>query len=713
MAWRWSFILLGLGVLLACSTDARVNGEPAAQDSIPMATDTTKHAHTNRLIDETSPYLLQHAHNPVDWYPWGDEALAKAKAENKLILVSVGYSACHWCHVMERECFEDEEVAALMNKNFVCVKVDREERPDVDQIYMNAVQLMNQRGGWPLNCFTLPDGRPIYGGTYFPKDNWMGLLDQLHQVFTNDSAKVYEYATRLTEGIQQSELLPKRAEAISYTPELLHNAVSAWKKQFDQKEGGPNRAPKFPLPNNYQFLLHYQQMSGDDQLMEHITLTLDKMALGGIYDQAGGGFARYSTDALWKVPHFEKMLYDNAQLVSLYAQAYQATGDALYKEVVYETLSFTERELMSEEGVFYSALDADSEGEEGKFYIWTKDELKEMLGEDFDFAKDYYNINPTGFWEHGNYILLRQEKDETYADGHGMTVAEVKASANRVKEKVMAVREGRIRPGLDDKSLTSWNALMLKGYVDAYLVFGEERFLEVALRNADFILNKQQREDGGLNHSYKAGRSTINGYLEDYCFTIEAFLSLYEATFDEKWLERAKQLADYTIAHFYDETSGMFYFTSDIDPPLIARKTEVNDNVIPASCSSLAKGLFLLGHYYDNADYRAYADQMLRNIHDQIPGYGSGYSNWGILHLWNSYPFHEVAMVGADASTRRTELMAQYLPNKLLIGSRGESALPLLEGKFVEGETMIYVCENRVCQLPVTSTEEAIKQMRE
>jgi len=711
MLTRIAFVFLFVFGLVSCRSGAETGDEPSLADSASMTTDTT-HKHTNRLAQETSPYLLQHAHNPVDWYPWGEEALAKAKAEDKLILVSVGYSACHWCHVMERECFEDEEVAALMNTHFVCVKVDREERPDVDQIYMNAVQLMNQRGGWPLNCFTLPDGRPIFGGTYFPKADWLKILEQLHEVYQNERAKVEEYAANLTQGIQQSELLQRADAGLTFNRDQLRAAVEQWGKAFDTKEGGPNREPKFPIPNNYQFLLHYASLYQDEEVHQQVELTLDKMAYGGIYDQLGGGFARYSTDREWKVPHFEKMLYDNAQLVSLYSMAYRRTKKQLYQEVVYETLAYVEREMTSPEGAFYSALDADSEGEEGKFYTWTKDELQVALGDDWDFVKDYYNINNKGLWEHDQYILLRDKSDAEYAAKHQLSEDEVRTTVQRVRQKLMALRDERVRPGLDDKTLTSWNALMIKGYVDAYLTFGEVDFLAAAEKNAAFLVNKQWRADGGLNHSYKDGRSTINGYLEDYSFTIEAFIALYEATFDETWLNRAHELADYVLAHFMDQQSGMSYFTSDLDDPLIARKMEVSDNVIPASNSSLAKGFFLLGHYFEKDTFTEHARQMLRNVYNDIPNYGSGYSNWGILLLWDTYPFYEVALAGKEAAKLRGELYQAYRPNKMVMGARTKSELPLMQGKFVNGETRIYVCENRVCQLPVTEMLEALKQMK-
>lgn len=675
--------------------------------------DTASHQYTNALVRESSPYLLQHAHNPVNWYPWSQEALQKAKTENKMLLVSVGYSACHWCHVMERESFEDPAVAAIMNAHFVCIKVDREERPDVDQVYMNAVQLMTGQGGWPLNCFALPDGRPVYGGTYFPREQWMQILNNLQDIWENKPEKAMEYATQLTRSVQQSELLPKASGAFPFERGHLSEMVETWAQSFDRKEGGPNRAPKFPLPNNYQFLLHYATLAKDPNIQDQVELTLDKMAFGGIYDQVGGGFARYSIDTLWKVPHFEKMLYDNAQLVSLYSEAYQATHKPLYKDIVYETLRFVERELTAPEGAFYAALDADSEGEEGKFYVWSEAELKATLGNDYNLARDYFNINRKGLWEHGNYILLRDRSNDKVAGQHRLTEAEFRQKVADMRTKLLRERAKRTRPGLDDKSLTSWNALMLKGYVDAYLAFGDPHFLNVALKNAGFILKNQwQNKDGQLWHTYKAGKSTINAYLEDYCFTIEAFIGLHQATADEAWLQKARTLLDYAIAHFYDEKTGLFYFTSDEDPPLIARKQEINDNVIPASNSSLAKGLFLLGHYYDQPEYRNMAHQMLKNVYQRMPSYGPGYSNWGILMLWKTYPFYEIAIVGKDFERKQQQLHEQYLPNKMVIGSRGNSKLPLLELKYVAGQTTIYVCQDKTCRLPVTKVAEALEQVK-
>lgn len=671
-----------------------------------------KALYTNHLIHESSPYLLQHAHNPVDWYPWNDSTLAKAKAEQKPLLISIGYSACHWCHVMEKECFENVKVAEIMNAHFICIKVDREERPDIDQVYMNAVQLMTGSGGWPLNCFALPDGRPIYGGTYFPKEKWKNVLLNIADLYKNQSEKVLDYATKLTEGVQQSELIPKKKEKVEFTAAQLDSIYTKWSKLMDFHEGGPDRAPKFPLPNNYQFLLRYAHFSKNDEALKQVKLTLDKMAFGGIYDHLGGGFARYSTDYLWKVPHFEKMLYDNAQLVSLYSEAFQATKNPLYKKVVEETLEFIERELTSSEGAFYSALDADSEGEEGRYYVWKKEELEKLLKANFALFSSYYNVNELGYWEHGNYILLRKKQDEEIAKEFKIEISELHHGLNTCKEILLKEREKRVRPGLDDKILCSWNALMVKGYSDAYRVFGEKKYLATAEKSAQFLQERMVQNDGSLWHNYKNGKTSINGFLEDYSFCIEAFISVYEATLNEHYLDEAEKLMNYALVHFYDEESGFFFFTSSKANPLIARKMETSDNVIPASNSSMAKSLFMLGHYFDRVDYLEKSDQMLRNVMHLMEQYGSGYSNWGMLLLQRVAPFYEIAICGEQAGEFRAQLEHYFIPNKLIAGSKTLSKLPLLDMKYVKGKTLFYVCQNRTCNAPVSSITEVLKQIK-
>jgi len=679
----------------------------------------TMDQHTNRLAQESSPYLLQHAHNPVDWYPWGEEAFAKARSENKLMLVSIGYSSCHWCHVMERECFENDSIAALMNERFVCIKVDREERPDVDQVYMSAVQLMTGRGGWPLNCFALADGRPVFGGTYFPPQQWTQVLTDLHNTWQSDPQKVTAYAARLHQGVAAQSVVEPAEEETELDASDLKELVEAWKPTLDNVHGGPDKAPKFPMPNNYEFLLRYAWITDDQELKRHVQLTLDKMALGGINDQVGGGFARYSTDVLWKAPHFEKMLYDNAQLVSLYSQAYQAFKKPLYKATVERTLAFIEREMTSSEGAFYSALDADTEGEEGRFYVWEKDELQDLLGTEYDLASAYYNVHNAGLWEHGRYILLRRQQDPEFAAEFGISEEELARRIGAINAVLLDARNKRERPGLDDKSLTSWNALMVKGYCDAYEVFGNTAYRDRAIRSMDLLLSKCHRNTGGLWHLYKSqipgqgpgGKASINGYLEDYCFTMEALLALYSITFDERWLTEARALADHAIRHFHDAQSGTFHFTSDLDPALIARPTELHDNVIPASNSSMAKALFQLGHLFDDERYLAISRNMLTTIAPRMANYPTGHSNWAQLLLAETFPYHEIAITGPDALALRQGFTSHYLPNRLFLGCTTPSTLPLLKDKTSPAST-IFVCVEKACQLPVTTVDAALKQIR-
>ena len=672
----------------------------------------SEHMYTNSLINETSPYLLQHAHNPVDWYPWNEETLAKAKKEDKLLLISIGYSACHWCHVMEHESFEDKEVAKVMNENYICIKVDREERPDIDQIYMTAVQLMNQRGGWPLNCIALPDGRPFWGGTYFRKNDWKKQILGLANVYENDRESVIEFAEKLSKGIQDVEKIIKNPRKEIFSLNDLDKMVKPWVKDFDNINGGSDRAPKFPMPNAYDFLLRYAHVTNNKEVLKHIELTLNKMAFGGIYDQIGGGFSRYSVDKFWKAPHFEKMLYDNGQLVSLYAQGYLKFKNPIYKEIVFESLDFVERELLDKTGAFYSALDADSEGEEGKFYVWSEDELQTIINNNYNIFKDYYNINSSGLWEHGNYILLRNNSKLEIAKKHKISINVLEGEIFEWKKTLMKARDKRIRPGLDDKSLTSWNALMLKGYVDAYMAFEDKNHLDIALKNANFIADIQLNNDGKLWHSYKNGKSTINGYLEDYSLTISAFIRLYEATFDEKWLHLSDKMMQYAITHFYDTESSMFFFTSDLDPKLVARKMEINDNVIPASNSVIANSLFDLGIILDNNNYQKMAITMLNNVKPKMSSYATGYANYATLFIKVVQPYFEVAIVGDDANKTALDFNKLYAPNKITLGSTKQSSLPLLQNKFINGETIIYVCEDKVCQLPTSNIIEAQKLLK-
>ena len=674
------------------------------------------HPYTNDLIHETSPYLLQHAHNPVNWNAWNDKTLAKAEDENKLLLISVGYASCHWCHVMEHETFEDSLVAQVMNKHFVNVKVDREERPDVDQIYMNAVQLMTGSGGWPLNVVALPDGRPVWGGTYFKKEQWMDILNQLSKLYAEDPNKLHEYADKLSEGIKSLDVVTLNTDEPVFETAFIENALTNWEQNFDHTYGGLNQTQKFMMPNNYHFLLRYAYQNNDKELQDHVNLTLTKMAYGGIFDPIAGGFSRYAVDKKWHVPHFEKMLYDNGLLVSLYADAYLITKNELYKDVVTETLAYIKNNMTAPNGAFYSSLDADSnntEGtlEEGAFYVWTQDELKTLLADDFNVFADYYNVNDFGLWEHNKHVFIRTESDSAIAEKHGITEAELAEKKKQWKNTLLSTRNKRPKPRLDDKTLTSWNALMLKGYVDAYRVLGDNEYLDAAEKNANFIINTQLREDGGLNHNYKDGKSTINGYLEDYAATIEAFLALYESTLNETWLTTARDLANYSFDHFYDDASKMFFFTSNSDASLVSRSIEYRDNVIPASNSIMAKNLFKLSHYFDNEHFAKTAMTMLNNVKPEMSEYPSGYSNWFDLMLNYTSPYYEVAIVGKDAKQKIAEMNTHYLPNKLLVGSTTENNLPLLANRYNPQDTFIYVCVNKACKLPVTKVEDALNLM--
>ncbi len=676
-----------------------------------------QHQYTNDLIQETSPYLLQHAHNPVNWKPWNENALQQATKENKLIIVSIGYAACHWCHVMEHESFENPQVAELMNKNFISIKVDREERPDIDQVYMNALQLMTGSGGWPLHMITLPDGRPVWGGTYFPKDKWIETLKQVSDLYNTQSEKLIEYADKLEQGIKETDIIEINIDDRSFDTDFISSSVQEWGRNFDHENGGTQHVPKFMMPNNYHFLLRYAHQSKNDELLKYVTNSLTKISFGGVYDHVGGGFSRYSTDAKWHIPHFEKMLYDNAQLVSLYSDAYLATKNPWFKNVVYETLEFVSRELTNTEGAFYSSLDADSktelgELEEGAFYAWNKKELSKILGNDYELFSKYYNINSYGHWEKNNYVLIRKSDNKTFIKNEGIDNNELIQKISQWKKILLKEREKRDRPRLDDKTLTSWNALMLKGYLDAYRVFNDEQFLEAALRNANFIKNKQMKSDNSLFHNYKDGKSTINGYLEDYAAVIEAFIMLYQTTFDPQWLTISEKLSNYAFEHFYNPEKNLFYFTSNLDPKLISRTIEYTDNVIPASNSIMAKNLFLLYHYTDNKKYLETSKNMAHIIKPQIESYPSGYSNWLDLMLNYSDKFYEIVIVGKELQSKTKKINTTYIPNKLMAGSELPSEAPLLKHRYVDNKTLIYICVDNSCKYPLEDVNQSIKLIK-
>jgi uncharacterized protein YyaL (SSP411 family) len=602
---------------------------------------------------------------------------------------------------MEHESFEDDEVAEIMNKYFVNIKVDREERPDVDQIYMTAVQLMTQRGGWPLNCFTLPDGRPVYGGTYFPKEQWIHILNSLVHTKEQDTERVLEYAQKLQEGIAQSELIDIPQEIGQFSDEKLHELVLRWSRHFDNLEGGMNKAPKFPMPGNYSFLLSYANRFDSEKVSNHVHLTLQKMALGGIYDQIGGGFARYSVDMIWKVPHFEKMLYDNAQLISVYSKAYREKSNALYKETVFETIEWLQREMLDQSGAFYSALDADTEGEEGKFYCWSEEELQKVQDLDVKFVRDYYNVNQFGFWEDEKYILLRRETDSELAKKKGISLDELKSTVGSVKIRLYEERKARTFPGLDYKCLTGWNAMAILGLCDAYVTFHEEQFLILARNCGKWILEKQYKE-GKLKRIFSKGETKIYGFLEDYAHTIDAFIALYQVTAELHWIEVSNELAEEVEQNFMNAESKMCYFTSS-DSNLIARKMELNDNVIPASNSVMARNFWKLGYYFRNDAWISNAKQMLANVYEGMEYYGSGYSNWAHLLLEVIDEPTEINVI--DMQFEREQILP-LIKSNVIISYHKE--IPISNNHKDKG---IYICMKGSCLKPQLDFKSVYKSL--
>ena len=559
-----------------------------------------------------------------------------------------------------------------------------------------------------LNCIALPDGRPIWGGTYFQKENWVQALEAVSKFYTENPKETLEYAVKLQDGIEQNSLVPISGENTGIDPLFLPSLLKKWQSYFDTKNGGTHGAPKFMLPNNWQFLLRAGQEFQDEKIIEQVKLTLLKMAFGGLYDQIGGGFARYSTDEIWKVPHFEKMLYDNAQLLQLYSEAYQADQNPLYKQVVSETVAFLKRELLSPENGFYSALDADSEGIEGKFYTWTKPELQQLLGTDLELFGDYFNVNSLGFWEHSKYILMRTEDNDSFAKKHQLSIEDIEKKVQNWKSRLLKEREKRIRPGLDDKILTSWNFMTISGLISCYKTFGNPEYLELALANANFLKQKLVGADGHLFHSYKNNQSRISGFLEDYAFAIEAFTALFEASGQKEWLDLAQLLTEIAFQEFFDEQKSIFYFTASQQQDLITRTIEIHDNVIPSSNSVMARNLFRLSYLLDQPDYLETAQKMFSTVSGKMAEYPSGYSNWSQLMLDLTGNHFEVAIAGENAISLLIELQKNYLPHVVFCAGTTENDLTLLKDRFVSGKTLIYICQNNSCQLPVETVDEAL-----
>lgn len=648
----------------------------------------------NRLALETSPYLLQHADNPVDWYPWGEEAFERARAEDKPVLVSIGYAACHWCHVMEHESFEDPEVALVMNHHFVNVKVDREERPDVDAIYMDAVQAMTGHGGWPLNAFLTPEGVPFFAGTYFPPEprnnmpSWKDLLTGVHNAWTTQRAEIDEAAKTNVPRLQGARFMEAPPDELS--PDVLPAAVMTLRRQFDEENGGWGGAPKFPSTSVIEFLL-----ARDERAMP--LQTLRRMAAGGIYDQVGGGFARYAVDARWLVPHFEKMLYDNALLARAYLHAFQVSDEPLFRRVCEETLDWAMRELRQDEGGFASSLDADSEGVEGKFYVWTPDEIRAALGDLADVAIQHFGVTDAGNFE-GKNILVRATSDPP--------------ELGEIKARLLEARALRVRPALDDKRLTSWNALMISALADAGAALERADYVAAAVACARFI-ETELVADGRLLRTFNRGRAKLNAFLEDYAYLLEAYLTLYEATFDTHWFVRARELADVLLERFYDPERGGFFSVSDDHTGLIARRKDLEDAPMPSGGSAATFGLLRLARFTGEARYEDAALSLIKLLHTVVPEHPLAFG-----HLLRAIDFHlapvrEVALAGQDPSALARVVRGAFLPHVVLAGGDGAEEVPLLAGRTpVNGEPAAYVCQNFTCQLPVTTPEELSKSLQ-
>lgn len=676
-----------------------------------------EHQHTNRLINETSPYLLQHAHNPVDWYAWGDEAFEKAKAEDKPVLVSIGYSACHWCHVMEHESFEDEETAQIMNENFVNIKVDMEERPDVDKIYMNFVQLTTGSGGWPLNVFLTPEKLPFFGGTYFPPVNrynmpsFKQILTSLADAWATKRDEIEFSASDILKEIKSVGVLETSTDGLSL--EELEVSFHTFAKTFDAKNGGFGGAPKFPPSMSLEFLLRFYKRTGEDNALEIVKKTCQKMANGGIYDQLGGGFHRYTVDAIWLTPHFEKMLYDNAQLVRVYLHLFQITKDEFYKRIAVETLEYIKREMLHEKGGFYSAQDADSEGVEGKFFVWTPKEVEELLGEkEAQIFNFYYDVSEDGNFEEKNILNVRNSLAET-AEVFKISQAELHEILSNGCEKLFNHREKRIKPFRDEKVLTAWNGLMLLAFAEASAILNSEDYLQIAQKNADFILENMQK-DGYLLRSWKDGTAKLNAYLEDYANFADGLIELFQVSGEIKYLQEAKRFAEILINEFWDEDNGGFFFTGNNHEELVVRSKDFFDNATPSGNSVAADVLLKLAKLTGEEKYERFAVTVLRLVASQVKRYPNGFGR--VLSTLEFYlnPTQEIVILG-DSGEMKREVWKDYLPNKIVVlaeNAENVELIPLLdERKLIDGKTTAYVCENFVCQRPVTTVEELKEQL--
>jgi hypothetical protein len=654
----------------------------------------------NRLIHATSPYLLQHAHNPVDWFEWGTAALDKAKQEDKPILVSIGYSSCHWCHVMEHQSFEDKDIAALMNDFFVCIKVDREERPDIDQVYMEAVQAMNVNGGWPLNVFLTPDQKPFFGGTYFTPTAWAQILININKAFQSRRKEIDASAEELKNLLTSGDTgRYARPNEFSQLREEVEKSYQSIEKKFDYVWGGMEKAPKFIMPSVWQWLLRYHNITKSTKALDHLTMTLKKILHGGIYDQVGGGFARYSVDKEWFAPHFEKMLYDNAQLLSLYSEAYAVTKEEDFKRAVYETYEWLQREMMHPDGAYFSALDADSEGEEGKFYVWKSSELRSVVGNDYQMVAAFFETRENGNWEHGNNILKRSSNSTLSQD-----------TLKTIKKLLLDARNQRPKPGLDDKILSGWNAMTIIGLCDAYRYLGDKQFLQSAIRTIEFI-EKNLIAENRLYRSFKSVHSPHEGFLDDYAYLISAYLHLHQVTLDEAYAFKAKQWINTTLDKFFDASDGYFFYTALTAEKLIARKKELFDNVIPSSNAIMARNLLQASTLFDHEPWREIATAMISQLAHLVREELNYTSYWGIAAMESLQPMAEVVM--SSCSERSiSELQRHFIPFAVFLKADDLSILPLAHHKnAINGNETFYVCFNKTCKLPVHTVNDALNHL--
>jgi len=675
----------------------------------------------NRLIRESSPYLLQHAHNPVDWYAWGEEALQKAKKDDKPILISIGYSACHWCHVMERESFEDIETAGIMNANFVNIKIDREERPDLDHIYMDAVQVMTGSGGWPLNVFLTPQGKPFYGGTYFPpkrsynRPSWKEVLKSINMAFLEKRQEIETQSEGLTSHLIESNAFGLRTKSQLesgniFNKENLQLAYENIMKAADTQDGGFGKAPKFPQTFTIQFLLRHYYFTKEKEALEQACMSLDKMIRGGIYDQVGGGFARYATDDEWLVPHFEKMLYDNALLVTVISEAYQLTGQDRYRSTIIQTMEFLMREMLSDEGGFYAAQDADSEGEEGKYYVWTKEEIDKILQGDTHLFCKYYNVLPAGNWE-GKNILHVEISEEDFAQMENADVADIKKRLSACRKKLLEHRDQRIPPLLDDKILLGWNALMITACCKAYAALGIDEFKQLAITNIDFLW-KKLRGTGiyHFHHTYKNGTAIIPAFLDDYACLVAALIQLQEITGNSEYLQKARELTGWVIENFTEEDTGYFFFTHKEQKDIIIRKKELYDGAVPSGNAVMALNLLYLSVLFDNNEWKKIALSNCEMISGAVVNYPVSFGVWATMLQTVTYDINEVVITGQKTQNIVKTFLSKFIPNRVFQSATDKNnEFPLLKDKPVTQTPLIFLCREYTCQNPVTEVDELIR----